>query len=189
MPRIVDHDKQRLELLAGSFTLFAERGYGSVTMRGLARQLGVSTGTLYHYFDGKPAMFRQMLLARAEQDVADARDAFPDDLPMEGMPAALRRYLDRRIDYLRQLVLMSLDYYQLQPDDRAFLAEVSQKYKDVLTDRLRIPAPELGALLYSFVLGLIVHRTLDPGAVDLGAHVDLVEQLARLAGAFPGAPE
>ena len=182
VPRIVDHDQQRAELLGGSFSLFAERGYGVVTMRGLSRQLGVSTGTLYHYFDGKPAMFRQMLLARLEQDIADALAEIPDGLAGAERFAALQGYVERRIDYLRQLVLMSLDYYQLHPEDRGFLAEMSRRYRAVLGGRLGVPSPELGALLHSFILGMIVHRTLDAESVDLTAHVLLLQQLAALTG-------
>jgi AcrR family transcriptional regulator len=180
MPRIVDHDKHRAELLAGSFALFAERGYGVVTMRGLSRSLGISTGSLYHYFDSKPAMFRQMLLARAEQDIADAEAEVPADLDADGRLTALLGWLETRIDYLRQLVLMSLDYYQLQPDDRPFLAEISRRYRGALVERLQLPAPELGPLLYSFVLGMVVHRTLDPESVDLAAHVVLLQQLGGM---------
>lgn len=179
MPRIVDHDRHRAELLGASFALFAERGYGAVTMRALARELGVSTGSLYHYFEGKPAMFRQMLLLRAAQDVADAEAEIPPDLEAAGRMAALLGYVETRIDYLRQLVLMSLDYYQLHPDDREFLADVSRRYRGALVDRLQLPAPELGKLLYSFVLGMVVHRTLDPASVDLATHVGFLQQLVQ----------
>ena len=179
MPRIVDHDKQRADLLASSFALFAERGYGVVTMRALAAELGISTGSLYHYFEGKPAMFRQMLMARADQDVADAEAEIPGHLDAAGRMEALLSYVETRIEYLRQLVLMSLDYYQLQPDDRPFLADVSRRYRKALVDRLQLPVPELGKLLYSFVLGMVVHRTLDPESVDLSAHVALIQGLAQ----------
>ena len=53
MPKVVDHDQQRSDLLAAAFDLFADRGYSATSMRALASGLGVSTGTLYHYFSGK----------------------------------------------------------------------------------------------------------------------------------------
>ncbi len=179
MPRVIDHDKQRADLLARSFTLFAERGYGEVTMRALSRELGLSTGSLYHYFEGKPALFRQLLLARVEQDVADAEAEVPTDLDAAGRMSALLGYVQARIDYLRQLVLMSLDYYQLHPEDRPFLAQVSRRYRAALVDRLGLPSAELGPLLYSFVLGMVVHRTLDPESVDLPTHVAFLQQFAH----------
>ncbi|NJL79674.1 MAG: helix-turn-helix transcriptional regulator, partial [Richelia sp. SM2_1_7] len=60
MPKIVDHEKYRKELLWKSFDLFAQKGYGSVTMREIAKELGVSTGTLYHYFPNKESLYLQL---------------------------------------------------------------------------------------------------------------------------------
>ncbi|MGB6015410.1 MAG: helix-turn-helix domain-containing protein, partial [Nodosilinea sp.] len=48
MPKIVDHDQYRREILDQCFDLFAEKGYAALTMRQIAQELGVSTGTLYH---------------------------------------------------------------------------------------------------------------------------------------------
>ena len=70
MPKIVDHDRYRKELLQGSLDLFAERGYGSITMRQIAKGLGVSTGTLYHYFPSKESIFMQLVQELCEQDIS-----------------------------------------------------------------------------------------------------------------------
>ena len=53
MPKIVDRDRYRKELLNKCFDIFAEKGYSSVTMREIGSEIGVSTGTLYHYFPSK----------------------------------------------------------------------------------------------------------------------------------------
>jgi AcrR family transcriptional regulator len=39
MPKSVDHIQYRKELLNKCFNLFAEKGYGSITMRQIARGL------------------------------------------------------------------------------------------------------------------------------------------------------
>ena len=70
MPKIVDHDQYRKELLSKCLTLFAERGYGSVTMRQIGQGLGVSTGTLYHYFPSKESILIQLVEELCEQDIA-----------------------------------------------------------------------------------------------------------------------
>ena len=70
MPKIVDHDRYRKELLSGCFTLFAERGYGSITMRQIAKALGVSTGTLYHYFPSKESIFMQLVQDSFERNIS-----------------------------------------------------------------------------------------------------------------------
>lgn len=69
MPKIVDHEQYRRELLSRCFDLFAEKGYGSLTMRQIAQGLGVSTGTLYHYFPSKEVLFEQLLEELTEQDI------------------------------------------------------------------------------------------------------------------------
>ena len=69
MPKIVDRDHYRQELLMKSFDLFAQKGYSSITMRQLAQGIGVSTGTLYHYFPSKEALFLQLAEELDRQDV------------------------------------------------------------------------------------------------------------------------
>ena len=41
MPRIVDHDQRRREIVREAFRVFLERGYGGATMKGLAKSLGL----------------------------------------------------------------------------------------------------------------------------------------------------
>ncbi|PLZ35065.1 TetR family transcriptional regulator, partial [Fischerella thermalis WC542] len=69
MPKIVDHEQYRKELLMKSFDLFAQKGYAAITMRDIAKELGVSTGTLYHYFSNKKALFLQLVEEQTRQDI------------------------------------------------------------------------------------------------------------------------
>jgi AcrR family transcriptional regulator len=72
MPKIVDHEQYRKELLGKCFDLFADKGYGAITMRQIANSLEVSTGTLYHYFPSKQALFEQLVEEISQQDVMAA---------------------------------------------------------------------------------------------------------------------
>lgn len=72
MPKIVDHEQYRKELLDKCFDLFALKGYDSITMRQIAEGLGVSTGTLYHYFPSKQILFEQLVQEICEQDLSAA---------------------------------------------------------------------------------------------------------------------
>lgn len=69
MPKRVDHDAYRAELVEGCVELFALRGYG-LTMREAAKHLGVSTGTLYHYFPNKQAMLAAVVEGITQLDAA-----------------------------------------------------------------------------------------------------------------------
>jgi|SRR5579884_3803172 len=53
MPKEVDHDERREELLEAVWRVIARDGIEGTTMRGIARETGWSTGVLAHYFADK----------------------------------------------------------------------------------------------------------------------------------------
>ena len=71
MPKIVDHDAYREELVLRYFDIFAKRGYADVTMREIASTLGVSTGTLYHYFPTKKSILEHMFRIASRHDMSE----------------------------------------------------------------------------------------------------------------------
>lgn len=52
MPRIVDHDERRRQIAEALLIVAAREGHERVTSRAVAKELGVATGALWHYFDG-----------------------------------------------------------------------------------------------------------------------------------------
>ena len=53
MPKIVDHDTQRVKFAEAAMSLIARQGLEGVTMRAVAAEAGLSYGSLFHYFDSK----------------------------------------------------------------------------------------------------------------------------------------
>jgi AcrR family transcriptional regulator len=53
VPKIVDHDARREELVEATWRVIARAGMVGATMREIAREAGVSTGILAHYFADK----------------------------------------------------------------------------------------------------------------------------------------
>ncbi len=58
MPKIVDSDVRRLELADATARLIARGGLGAATMRDVAAEAGLTTGSVTHYFTDK----RELLL-------------------------------------------------------------------------------------------------------------------------------
>ncbi|WP_010508903.1 TetR/AcrR family transcriptional regulator [Komagataeibacter europaeus] len=48
---------KRQQILAGAARVFARQGYEGASMSGIARDAGVSKGTLYNYFESKATLF------------------------------------------------------------------------------------------------------------------------------------
>lgn len=53
MPKIVDHDQRRREIVEATWQIIARDGIESVTMRHLAEQMGMANGALARYFPSK----------------------------------------------------------------------------------------------------------------------------------------
>lgn len=56
MPKIVDHDQRRREIIAVARRLIVEGGFRAATMRSLAADAGYANGALTHYFESKDAI-------------------------------------------------------------------------------------------------------------------------------------
>ncbi|MEV4348495.1 TetR/AcrR family transcriptional regulator [Actinoplanes sp. NPDC049596] len=56
MPKIVDHDQRRSEIVEAFLSVVARKGLPAATSRAIAAELGVGTGALWHYFDGFDAV-------------------------------------------------------------------------------------------------------------------------------------
>lgn len=71
MPKIVDRDSRRLEIVGAATKVFAARGYHLTRMEDVAAELGISKGLLYAYFETKEDLFMQVCLALVPwQDIA-----------------------------------------------------------------------------------------------------------------------
>ena len=178
MPRIVDHDRRREALLEQSFGLFARLGYASLSMRGLADQLGVSTGTLYHYFDGKDALFQAMVRQATAKTVALATQGISADLSRGERIAALGRFLEENASPLQQT--LQIQRHHSGEAAQGLLSDTLTEYTEALAEQLDIADEGVARALLSFLLGALVQRILDPDAVDLGAHMRLLSVVAEL---------
>jgi AcrR family transcriptional regulator len=79
MPKIVDHDARRRQIVEAVWVLIARRGLDAVTMRDLAAEAGYSNGALAPYFRNKDEILQaafqhafESTNTRAEQAIGDA---------------------------------------------------------------------------------------------------------------------
>lgn len=62
MPKIVDWDQRRDEILAATWRVIAREGITGATIRAIAKEAGCSRGILGHYFDDKADILGSALL-------------------------------------------------------------------------------------------------------------------------------
>lgn len=80
MLQVERSERSRTAILEAALELFSHRGYGATNMRDVAGKAGVSTGSVYHHFRDKEAIF----LALLEQFKAiTERPDFPINVVLE----------------------------------------------------------------------------------------------------------
>ena len=77
MPKIVDWDARRDEILSATWRVIARDGIARATIRSIAREAGCSRGILAHYFDDKADILGSALVMSHRRVVArmEARSA------------------------------------------------------------------------------------------------------------------
>ena len=71
----------RADLLGAARTLFIDRGYADTATPDIVAAAGVTRGALYHHFEDKKALFRDVVEREAAAVAAEVDAASPDSLP------------------------------------------------------------------------------------------------------------
>lgn len=82
MPRVVDHEERRWQIVFALWLVIAEHGIEGVSLRHVAAEAGVSMGRIQHYFGTKDALVLAGCTALVESaygSYRDTADATPRD--------------------------------------------------------------------------------------------------------------
>jgi AcrR family transcriptional regulator len=179
MPKIVDHEQYRKELLGKCFHLFAQKGYASITMRQLAEGVGVSTGTLYHYFPSKQAIFEQMMLERVENSIRQFDSTMGTLQTLrEKVLAAFHHFKTEEKEAFDELILY-VEFHQHQQregQENHIVRQIFDRLVPEATCLLGIDDPRVIQFLFSIVDGLLIARVYGQ-VVDWDGQAELVSTM------------
>lgn len=106
MPKIVDHDARRREIVMATWRVIAAGGLEGATIREIAREAGCSNGVLSHYFADRDDIIASAMVM-AHRGVRDRTDVLTRDLRglealrvlmLESLPLDEQRVLEARIE-------------------------------------------------------------------------------------------
>jgi len=170
MPKLVDHVSYRKHLLVHCFDLFAERGYSALTMRQVAEALNVSTGTLYHYFPTKEALFQQLVEEITQQTVIGAMSQAPGHASLEERLTGLFCFLAEHEEDLQKQLLITMDYYQHRDlygsSVCAILQAGTDRYNQAVQKYVGLPDFSFCLLLRHQINGLLIQRMIHDTTVS-----------------------
>ncbi|WP_113703158.1 TetR/AcrR family transcriptional regulator [Nonomuraea lactucae] len=197
MPKIVDHDERRRELLSAARRVIVRDGIDAATTRAIAKEAGYSNGVLAHYFADKDEILlsalrqsHQRIRERLTRKVggvsglAALRELLLDNLPLDAERTQETRlevsFWSRSLAAERLAEVQRAEAAELRSAVRGLLAEARAAGELSGDDNLDDVTEHLLAL----VDGLSLHLLLYPGRLT---RVDLerlmLTHLDRLARA------
>ncbi|GAA4667144.1 hypothetical protein GCM10023347_19980 [Streptomyces chumphonensis] len=138
MPKIIDHDQRRREIVAVAKKLIIQGGFEAATMRSIVAEAGYANGALKRYFPSKDsivaATFQSVLAEMNERIAADETPADPREALRHDVEATLP--LDTyRIDSAR--VLLALWEHSMANEELAALYRAHlQDWRGRLAERI-----------------------------------------------------
>lgn len=187
MPKIVDRDEYSRELLAGCFGLFSRKGYANVTMREIAGELGVSTGTLYHYFPAKKDIFEQLFEQESKLDIEKILKEIRPLRDPDEIYNRIAAHWGRNRAFYQNIMLLAVDFYRsndAQPGQEA-LIRFSDTYRKAIAAYLHV-RPKTASFIFISLIGLMYHSLLAPGSVDFNEQLGLLRGVVGADAAGPG---
>jgi AcrR family transcriptional regulator len=175
MPKKVDHDARREELVLAAWRVIAARGIDEVTIREIARESGYSSGVLAHYFENKDDLLAHALRLShtriqkrydAELGAPAAADALKGIL-LDNLPLDEQRELETRIEmsfWARALRNEALHEIQQQESEtlRALLRELVENAQKEGTVSTEHEMEDVIELLGAVIDGVSLHALLYP---------------------------
>jgi AcrR family transcriptional regulator len=182
MPKIVDRELYRKELLNKSFELFAEKGYSSVTMREIASGIGVSTGTLYHYFPSKESLFEQLIEYLSYEDTKEEELAELGNPPTLGERIQeMMNYLAKNEDYIMKSLLIMFDFCQNKNrqdiDNNQALQQAGKRYEEAVCCYLGVSDPAIAIFIINSIDGLLVRRFYQGERISFSEQANLLKEM------------
>jgi AcrR family transcriptional regulator len=180
MPKIVDSEEYRKELLNRCFNLFAEKGYASVTTRQLSRELGISTGAMYHYFPSKQLLFEQLIEEISWQDVHLLKSISEDGTTTERIER-LGQLLIRHEEHFVKQALIWTEFYQqhvlTEIKNNPVFQRIDQRYQAAMEKLLNLSDPRLARFIWTLINGILIEQLETESSFSFAEQIHLFTQM------------
>ncbi|ALG09866.1 TetR/AcrR family transcriptional regulator [Kibdelosporangium phytohabitans] len=174
MPKVVDHDTRRAELIAATWRTIRRLGLPGTTTREIAREAGVSHGQLAYYFDDKDAIVEAALqrayeLARSQlaervagrTGIDAVRECLVAALPLGDARLETEVLVSSWGDVVSDETRRASRYASFSEwrDHVRLLVRIAATLGEITPD---VPAENIADALVAVVDGLTLHAVLSP---------------------------
>jgi len=112
--------------------LFAENGYAAVSMRQIAREVGVQAGALYLYTPDKQSLLFDLMQAHMTDLLARLDPVGPAGLPQQQLEQFCRFHILYHLDRPEEVFIAYMELRNLEADNFARIEALRRQYEDRL---------------------------------------------------------
>ena len=117
---------------AAALRLFARHGYAAVSMRAIAREVGVQAGALYLYTPDKQSLLFELMRSHME-GLLDAQARLPaGGCPLERLRAFTRFHILYHLERPDEVFVSYMELRNLTPENFAVIEGLRRAYEDRL---------------------------------------------------------
>ena len=181
MPKIVDHDEYRQKMLEKCLYLFTRKGYSDINMKQIAAEIGVSTGTLYHYFSSKESIIAGIIAWGGNKSVDEylRKTVFVKDVGVR-FDMAMDYWRDKKELY-ENIMLCAMSVYRNVDSGKwkAAYSFFSEPFISSIAERLHVSRQFARSIFIHFV-GLAFHSLAFDGPREVDQEMDFINKVWRL---------
>jgi len=180
MPKIVNHNEYRQKLLEKSLSLLTHKGYSNVNVKEIAAEIGVSTGTLYHYFPSKENMLAEMLAWLGNKNVDEYTNRTSSVESIHDRFDMIVDFWKEKGELYKNILLLAIDVYRNVDSEQwkevySFFAE---RYTEGMSERLNI-SQQFARSIFIYFIGLAFHSLAFDGISEYNKQIDFLETIFR----------
>ena len=185
MPKIIDKDAKKLDILHAAAKVFAQKGVVNTKMVDIAAEAGIGKGTIYEYYRSKEEIFGdsfRLIFDHMESQLADAIGKTDD--PVSKLRKLIQVTLKEFLEHSGDLAGIMLDFWaegvRTKNDDIMNVINLEQIYSeyrimiaDILHDGINksvfreVDANSLAAIIIGSLDGIMLQWIINKNLVDL----------------------
>ncbi len=121
---------------AAARRLIASYGFAAVSMRQIAREVGLQAGALYNYVPDKQSLLARLMLTHM-QDLLEATQSLPQGTPQERLDAFVRFHIAQNYERAESVFIAYMELRNLTPENFAEVEALRQQYERTLEEILQ----------------------------------------------------
>ena len=120
-------------IMKAGLELIYEHGYEAVSLRELARAVGIQSGSLYNHISSKQDLLARLVVTHL-RDLLDAAEQALSEIedPEAGLRAFIAFHLTYHVSRKREIYIANSELRSLEPENRRRAVELRRKYEGKL---------------------------------------------------------